>query len=954
MVNIITPWWETVVLRDEIERGQGRIDDVQASLHDAVFGRAGGGDVPYNRADYYGEITHPTVSLVELMAKIAIRLGVEGRQARGVWRLDQGMGGGKSHGMIGLWHLATNPASLAETELGRRVFEQAYSIAGRESLADDLGNPACVILDCDNPEPNDKTDGPAKTLGERFLWRLFDGAYKKWEAYKPHTASKDRLAEALVDVGRPVLILVDEVMDYIRWASTYDDQLALSDMAFLRSLLETVNKVDNCALVVVMIASDKDRIALNERGKQCQEELEDLLTRNGQSTTVSSGGDFADIIRRRLFQTPPPIEVINSTADVFLEQMVGPWLDAFNKAGEGDVGFQHKVARSYPFHPSLISLVENEWSLNAGFQRVRSTIQVFAATVFGLKEQASQGGWAPMLIGTGDLPLYSRPVRDALLDSGLVADQRTQASLREVAASEIVDPDHPERSTARWLDLQREQGWNEVNPRAAERAATALFVYSIAPRPDARRGATEAEIITATFVPVNSYGYGDAEIVFSDLLGPGSGGLVAYDIAEGRGPNPRRWYFETRKTLFMHARVEKEAVTDEERNAVVTTMAFDLAKSGPFSSIVKVEGEGSPVGKPTFTQLKSILEGASIDDRHKTRLVILDSRWFSLHGDSDNEIKETICAAMGMGENKFAVSWASSAVFSCIDYQRRRHTRSIATDYLSWKRVASLDTVQGDQEQYSKALENREIAKRKLEGDIKEAYKHVLFLGDDGSDGREIQTTRLHEKMKSALDGVSVWSALVKADKAIDVHQFDSRALLHNLRDSDWGRPISELRDEFWNAPRLPLLPGGEADLRQALYQAIRDGEIILTDADGKHRSVTVSGDINFGSSDIRIQRPGLIEDNEEEEAKEDTDTNDPTFIPKEHQVSFSFTKSLRECSDSDRDLVRNLLNQVANAVDDDASYIQVSLQVVVPADTKDKIVGRAEEAGISPSVIDL
>lgn len=953
MASIITPWWETVVLRDEIERGMGRLDDVQASLHDAVFGRVGGKDVPYRRADYYGEVTHPTASLIDLMARIAIRLGVEGRQARGVWRLDQGMGGGKSHGMIGLWHLATNPASLAETELGRQIFEQVYSIAGRESLADDLGNPACVILDCDNPEPNEKIDGPAKTLGERFLWRLFGGAYKKWEYYKSYTSSKDRLAEALVDVGRPVLILVDEVMDYIRWASNQDDKLALDDMAFLRSLLETVNKVDNCALVVVMIASDKDSIALNERGIKCQGELEALLTRNGQSTTVSSGGDFAEIIRRRLFQAPPPIEVINATATLFHEQMVGPWYDTFNKAGKSDVAFQDRVARSYPFHPSLIELVENEWSLNAGFQRVRSTIQVFAAAVFNLKEQAAQGKWTPMLIGTGDIPLSSRSVRDALLDSGLVVDQRTQASLREVAASEIVDPDHPERSTARQLDLQREQGWIEVNPRAAERAATALFIHSIAPRPDARRGATEAEIITATFVPVNSYGCGDAEVVFSELMQE----LVAYDYIGGRGPHSRRWYFETRKTLLMYFRAERNAISDEERNEVVTTMAFVLATSGPFSSIVKVEGEGSPIAKPTFEQLKSILEGSGLDDRLKTRLVVLDSRWFSLHGDNDTEVKEVACSAMGLGPKKLAISWASSAVFACVDHQHRRSTRGIATDFLAWKRVASLDAVQNDEGQSTKAREELNQSQRRLEKAVKESYRHILYLSDDGSGGRELLMLSLRAKNQSALDGRVVWTALVEADKAVE--QFDSTALLHNLRHSDWGRPLSEIRDEFWNAPRLPLLPGGEADLRQALYALIQTGEVVLVDSDDQPRIVERPADINFGSSDIRIQCPQpIMEDDDEDEDEEDDDDiivpDDPSVSSKEHQVSFSFTKSLRECSDSDRDLVRNLLNQVANAVDDDASYIQVSLQVVVPADAKEKIVSRAEEAGIPPSVTDL
>ncbi len=62
-----TPCWEIVGLRDEIIDGGGRIDDVQASLHDAVFGRADGATGLYGDADRYGQITHPTGSLVALM-----------------------------------------------------------------------------------------------------------------------------------------------------------------------------------------------------------------------------------------------------------------------------------------------------------------------------------------------------------------------------------------------------------------------------------------------------------------------------------------------------------------------------------------------------------------------------------------------------------------------------------------------------------------------------------------------------------------------------------------------------------------------------------------------------------------------------------------------------------------------------------------------------------------------
>src|SRR5687767_15389703 len=59
--------------------------------------------------------------------------------------------------------------------------------------------------------------------------------------------------------------------------SNADEKLAITDMAFLRALLDTVNDVPNCALVVVMIASDKDRIVLNElRSEEHTSELQSL------------------------------------------------------------------------------------------------------------------------------------------------------------------------------------------------------------------------------------------------------------------------------------------------------------------------------------------------------------------------------------------------------------------------------------------------------------------------------------------------------------------------------------------------------------------------------------------------------------------------------------------------------------------------------------------------------
>lgn len=110
----------------------------------AVRGRARrrGDPTPYADAGYYGDITHPTERLVDLLTEVAIRIGGadDYLKARAVTRLDQGMGGGKSHACIGAYHLAAHPEALWGTELGKQVAARAKAKMGRP-INVDLHNP---------------------------------------------------------------------------------------------------------------------------------------------------------------------------------------------------------------------------------------------------------------------------------------------------------------------------------------------------------------------------------------------------------------------------------------------------------------------------------------------------------------------------------------------------------------------------------------------------------------------------------------------------------------------------------------------------------------------------------------------------------------------------------------------------------------------------------------------
>lgn len=862
MTTPVTPWWKALKIRQEILSTSGQIDDVQMSLFAAVHG-AGATRPPYADAGYYGDITHPTERLVDLLTEIAIRIGGgdDYLKARAVTRLDQGMGGGKSHACIGAFHLAAHPEALLGTELGKQVAARAKAKTG-QPLAQDLRGPHVVVLPCDNMTPGasvQEYDGPAVNLYERFLWRLFSKDYSLFERYQPFWSDKHKIAEAIRAVNRPVLIIVDEVLDYIGNGldGANKPDLAAQDIAFLRALLDVVNDVPNVAMLMVMIASDADQTALSKAAQERRDDLNRLLERNGFPATVTEVGDFADILRRRLFDSEPAAEVVAATAAqydaVFADKgwsknvwdtIGATWRDRWTA----------EVAACYPFHPMLMSLAKDEWSKVTGFQRVRSTIRIFAATVYAQQERGKAGEWVPSLIGPGDFPLAESAVREAILGSGLVEDERTIANYRSLAEIEVVN--HAgDSGTARRQDLNRESLlWSEANPRAAERAATFIFMASIVGtlRPGRGRGASAPEVKAATSIPNVAYTITDADAVVAELVDVDRG-LSALDIIPGQGNNkPARYFLSTRLTHRMLVNNIRRTITEAERDAVLVEFAQRLASTGPFRELRFVAADA------TRTPAE-VLSTAGLDTAFTTRLVVLDPAQFSLRNGAEAATLEALHAATGLGQGpeQLPVQWASSAVFAVVNTQRRSLARSVAAEYLARSKALAAPEVQADDELKATGTKELAAAKDQLEKALKRAYQHVAYVAQPDPDGeRYLDQLTFDDDTLTALNGTIVWKGLADRDKVFDAGQFGSHALLHNLRDQDYGKTLSDIRAAFYSAPRLPLLYESDRDLQQAIYDAVSQGLLRIVDAAGTAVEVTTPGQVNLTSTALRIATP--------------------------------------------------------------------------------------------------
>lgn len=300
--------------------------------------------------------------------------------------------------------MAVNPTKFFSTELGKEVLAEAKAAGAKINIA----GTRVVTLTADHFSPGKPTElfGPAVSLFERFLWALFAGDRTQYDAYVAKGPNKATLEEALACIGRPVLILLDELMDYALQLSnvTAVDNMP-GEQAFLNALMDACDDVSGVVFVVVMIRSELDPEGYTPLAESFREYIARRLNRNGTNAAVTETGDFAAIIRRRIFEPSSSKLPISSVEKAFQKTIERDpaWNQMFERlgAGKGSASLSDRIAETYPFHPDLMDLVQNEWGKAQGFQRVRSTVAIFALAALHWSRLAKEGEWGPPLIWSG-------------------------------------------------------------------------------------------------------------------------------------------------------------------------------------------------------------------------------------------------------------------------------------------------------------------------------------------------------------------------------------------------------------------------------------------------------------------------------------------------------------------------------------------------------------------------
>jgi hypothetical protein len=178
-----------------------------------------------------------------------------------------------------------------------------------------------------------------------------------------------------INQGLAPLILIDEVLMYVREKVGLDPAWRSRLVNFFQYLTQAATKVRTCAIVASLLATDP--MKSDTLGKELTQELSAILRREKEeSVQPVLKEDVAEVLRRRFF-VPESISDRNAFLKHVLPVVQGI-ADLDEQTKKDMKGAEHRFLESYPFHPDVTEILYTKWTQLESFQRTRGILRTFA------------------------------------------------------------------------------------------------------------------------------------------------------------------------------------------------------------------------------------------------------------------------------------------------------------------------------------------------------------------------------------------------------------------------------------------------------------------------------------------------------------------------------------------------------------------------------------------------
>lgn len=685
--------FETCQPRDEVLRGELKEDIFAARLRDVMDHKA---DPVYGDPQTFFDNTYPTAGLKTLLRDALGRLTGDAGGKNAVIRLETAFGGGKTHNLIALYHVANGsaPAGVIAGLLGSDVWlPQPDEIR----IAGVVGSDLDPTVGIHHPADGIKT----YTLWGELAYQLGGPvAYAEAaESEKLKAAIGTDLLERWVG-DRPALIMIDEIARHLRAAmavptATGKSNLADQTVAFLMSLLEFAASKQRC-LVVLTLAGESDAFAAETEllRKKLAETLQ-VSARQERVLTPTAESEIYAIVTHRLFRA------VDRTAAQDICRAYMAYYSA--QAAKGAdlpqrclrAEYAGEMAAAYPFHPELITVLNRKTATIPNFNQTRGALRLLAWTVRQLWTTQPADAW---LIHPYHLDLAHSQIAEDL------TSRLDRPKFRQVIEADIVSPLPGTLAHAQELD---ESFLAVGKPPYARRLATTIFLHSLTQ--GIASGVDPVDLLLATVQP-DDQGGGDEPALVSKALErlADKAWFLEYD--------GHRYRFKTEPSINKIIADETTQVGISKAKAEIENRIRQIWKKGYF--------------KPVYFPV----EAADVDDDAdlpKLAIMHFDAVKVKVEDSTPPDLVRKIYEYAGTLES--FRTYQNNVVFLVADAEQAENMIEVARRYLAIGRiVGDADRMaEFNREQQDKLRKAKDTAELDVRIAITKAYRYLYYPTPD-------------------------------------------------------------------------------------------------------------------------------------------------------------------------------------------------------------------------------
>ena len=766
-------WHEQCILRDDVRQGTLELAEFAADLY-AVRMK----DAPnvYQVPNLFFHRTYPTYNLKTLARDVLRRLAGEGGNP--VITLQVAYGGGKTHALIALLHLAEQGTKFQT----HTTVQEFMRFSGLNTLPQarvailpfdkfDVKNGLSVI----SPDGKQRQ---VKTPWGALAYQLAGDAGLAIVA--EHEADYINPAEqTLVDLlkipqmeGMSSLILLDEALMYTRAAVNDDPNRFGILQDFFQALTQAVEKVSSASIVASLITANI--IADDPNGVRVLNMLEGVFRRLEETVEPVSREDISELLRRRLFESVDTEKKCRVIVDSLIAAR-----QRFSLSGAStDQEAYDRLVKSYPFHPDLIEVFYQKWTQLNNFQGTRGMFRTFALM---LREAAEKDTAA--FVGPGALLTTDAEISDVLQELIKACEEGTKWT--PILTGEL----ERARTIQKTLPL--------LKSREVEAAVLSTFLHS-------QPAGQKAELADLHLLLAHA----DIDVM-SVKEGLSKWREVSWFLKE----NENSWALGTASNLTrMHIRAMAR-ITEDQINENLMTRIKDAAL-GRNTDEVKVH---------TLPQSPS-----DVPDTPELRFVIAGSEYATVPGeDGSPELKEFFQRTY---RNNVILLAPENALLAGLRQRIRR--------ILGWQSIIESEDEMSLLSEQQPALlrERKQTDETGILESVISAYSVLIAIDEDG----DIETSLLSSGTKSPFERVK--TALVEEDRllttSLDPDLLTPDSYFDIWGEDETAKPVQGLYQMFASLSRLPRILNRQVFV-DTLRRGVTEGQIVLRSVrpDGSHQT---------------------------------------------------------------------------------------------------------------------